>query len=213
MEPTHVGIIPDGNRRWARRNGESLHNAYRRGYERILEAVDYLTEKGVRYVSIYTLSYENCLRRPREELRILRALSIMAFERIRRDPRVVGGEARIIVLGNPGLVGDDVREAAFRAMKESRWGTKYVLTVLYCYSGAWESELVMKGYYFPSKTHLPPVDLIIRTGGYRRISGFLPFLTEYSELYVSDVLWPDASPFLFDDALEWYRSVERNFGG
>ncbi len=212
MLPQHVGIIPDGNRRWARRMGVNLYEAYRRGYERLMEVVDYLAERGVRFLTVYVLSRENCLRRSRGELEILRTLSLAAMDRLLRDRRVRGGEARVVVLGDPGMVGEDVAEKARLLARESRWGSRYLLALLYCYSNTTEEERISRGLHPASSIVLPPLDLLIRTGGYRRLSGFLTPLAGYAEIYTTDTLWPDISVREVEEALDWFTRQKRNFG-
>ncbi len=212
MRPRHVGIIPDGHRRWARREGVSIAEAYERGYSRLMDVVDWLQEEGVEYVSVYALSRENCVRRSSLELEVLKRISLRAFERMLGDPRVAGGEARVVVLGDPGLVGADVAEAARRVVEASRWGERYTLAVLYCYSHVVEEERARRGYSHVSTLILPPLDLVIRTGGYSRLSGFLPLLASYAELYVTGTLWPDFTRRDLEEALEWFSRQRRNFG-
>lgn len=212
MLPLHVGIIPDGNRRWARKAGVGLRQAYQRGYNRLMRVVDYLAERGVKYLTVYVLSRENCLRRSRVELEILRTLSLSAMDRLLRDRRVMSGEARVIVLGDPGMVGEDVAEKARILARTSRWGTKYLLALLYCYSDATERERINRGLHPASSIVLPPLDLLIRTGGYRRLSGFLIPLASYAEIYTTETLWPDISVEEIEEALNWFSRQKRNFG-
>ena len=211
--PVHVGIIPDGNRRWARRNGVSLQEAYKRGYENLIRIIEALDRHGVQYVSVYAMSRDNCTRRPGPELAILRALSRDAFTRLLEEEKVRNGRIRVIVLGDYESFDPKVASLARRVMEESRWGGPRTLTILYCYSGSWEAENSARlGIVPPSMVHLPPLDLVIRTGGYSRLSGFLPFLADYAEMYVTDTLWPDFGPDELGKALEWYRSLPKNFG-
>jgi len=213
LEPLHVGIIPDGNRRWARARGVSLAKAYSAGYRRLREIVEALEEKGARYVTVYALSRDNCTRRSGAEIAVLRELSKAAFRELLKDEKVVSGSLRVIVIGDYSSFDPEVARLARRVMVESRWGGPSTLTILYCYSGQWELEEAWRRRHVPaSQAHLPPLDLIIRTGGYSRLSGFLPALADYAELYVTDTLWPDFTREELDKALDWYRRRPRNFG-
>jgi len=211
--PLHVGIIPDGNRRWARRNGVPLPSAYRKGYERLREIVRALEDRGARFVTIYALSRDNCTRRNGLELAALRELSRLAFQELLEDEEVVSGRLRVLVIGDYASFDPEVARLARSVMKASRWGGPNTLTILYCYTGLWELEEAWnKRVLPPSLIHLPPLDLIIRTGGYSRLSGFLPALAEYAEIYVTETLWPDFTVEELDRALEWYSSKPKNFG-
>jgi len=210
--PRHVGIIPDGNRRWARLRGVGLPEAYRRGYENLVSVIEALHDMGVPFASVYAVSRENCVRRGRLELEILRRLSLEALERLARDPRVAGGETRVVVLGDPGMLGGEVAARARRLALETRWNSPYTLTVLICYSTASEAERAARGFEPASTLTLPPLDLVVRTGGYTRLSGFLPLLADYAELYFTETLWPDFTRERLVEAIEWFRGRRRNFG-
>jgi len=210
--PLHVGIIPDGNRRWARLHRVPVATAYEVGYNRIISIVDSLYDIGVRYVTVYAASLENCERRSRLERSLLARLAVRAIERLRRDPRVERGEVRVLVMGKPCLLGDNVARAARSINLETRWGEPRILAVLLCYSDRLENWRVSRGMLAEASLHLPPIDLVIRTGGYKRLSGFALPLTGYSELYVTPTLWPDFDRSELEKALAWYAGVVRNFG-
>ncbi len=210
--PMHVGIIPDGNRRWARKQGVSLYEAYIKGLDNLISIIDYLLDKGVKYVTVYAMSMDNCRRRSKPEILILKKISRIAFDRVMNNWRVKNGITRVIVIGNPLIIGKDVYEMAKKVMRYSRWGRDSVLTILYCYSGSWEVSRNMIGYTPPSLLHLPALDLVIRTGGYPRLSGFLPLINEYAELYSTKTLWPELSLDEVEEALNWYSMLPKNFG-
>ena len=212
MLPGHVGIIPDGNRRWANKRGISLNEAYRRGLDKLIQVIDHLFDRNIKYVTVYAMSMDNCKRRGKLELAILRRISRIAFRKVMSNQRIRSGEARVTVLGEPGLVGGEIEEMAREVMEKSRWGQDYNLTILYCYSGRWEIERARLGYTPASLIMLPPLDLVIRTGGYPRLSGFLPLLADYTELYSTTTLWPDITLEEVDRALEWYAGLPKNYG-
>ncbi|MEB3806381.1 MAG: undecaprenyl diphosphate synthase family protein [Desulfurococcales archaeon] len=210
--PNHVGLIPDGNRRWAKRNGVDLYSAYLRGLDVLMDAVDYLSDRGVGYITVFAMSLDNCRRRSRLEIEILKKISRIAFERVLNHNKVKSGKARIVVLGKPQLVGDEIKDEAFRIMMETRWHAPYTVTILYCYSGEYEVEVAEKGYTPSSILIHPRLDLVIRTGGYPRLSGFLPLRADYAELYSTDTLWPDLTRKEIDEALKWYSMLPKNYG-
>ena len=211
--PLHVGIIPDGNRRWAKRNGVSLLEAYMRGYRKVVEVTEYLYDRGVRVVSVYGLSRENCIRRSNGERRIIEEVAVYALRDLRRNPKLRRLGVTVRILGRPGLFSDRLLEEARETMRSLDGGRGGTLAILLCYSGSWEAlEYSSRGLSPASLLALPPLDLVIRTGGAHRLSGFLPCLAEYAELYFTETLWPDITFQEVDRALKWFSRQKRNFG-
>ena len=212
-KPLHVGLIPDGNRRWAKREGVNYITAYNRGYEVLKEILELLLETGVKYVSVYVMSRDNCLKRSRLELSILEALAIRGFRELRADSKIRSKNIGVSVLGDLGLLSRSVREEAERTISElNPEGSTAVLYLAICYGGRWEVEYYSKRGLVPPSLRMPPIDLVIRTGGRRRLSDFFPLASSYAELYFTDTLWPDLSPSELCKALEWYSKQERLFG-
>jgi undecaprenyl diphosphate synthase len=222
--PVHVAIIPDGNRRWARRRGLPAWMGHVYGYLRMRSNLDLLWRLGVRYVTVYALSRENCLRRPRDELTRLFALLRKAVEDVSRDPRVRSGQLSVRVVGDRSLLPPSLRRDIERLEAASQRGSR-VLAVALCYSGRWEiaeaarrlarsgavdvDERVLSRYMVLG---LPEPDLVIRTGGEMRLSNFLLWHVAYSELYFSRKLWPDFDELDLVRALLDYQRRERRFG-
>ncbi len=206
--PVHVGIIPDGNRRWARKNNTSYAKAYETGYARLRDAIDYLMRKGVKYVSVYTMSRDNCRKRSKLELQVLYKLLIKGMRELRERDR----KPRILVMGDLTLLPVEARREIRETVEATRNIGDYTLVTAICYSGVWEVEYYMKRGLMPPSLSLPPIDLLIRTGGFRRISSFLLLLLEYAELYFTDTLWPDFTEERLQEALDWFSSQERKFG-
>ncbi len=221
--PIHVAIIPDGNRRWARRRGLPAWAGHYKGYLVMKHVLNILWSLGVRYVTVYALSRENCLRRPREELEKLFQLLHRAYRELERDPRVASGEVSVKTVGDFSLVPKELAEAAARLGE--RKGEKR-LNICLCYSGRWE---ILKGVkealtIKPSEIDessfrrllplgdTPDPDLIIRTGGELRLSNFLVWHAAYSELYFTKRLWPDFDDYELAKALYSYSRRERRFG-
>lgn len=210
--PTHVGLIPDGNRRWAKKNRVSLYDAYLRGLDVLIKVIDYLADRGVRYITAFAMSLDNCRRRSKIELEILKRVTSIAFERVKRHERVRLGKARILVIGETCIIGNDVVEKSREVMTISRWGNPTTVTILYCYSNESEMKRVYRGYMPSSTVFLPNLDLVIRTGGYPRLSGFLPLRADYAELYATGTLWPDLTIEEVERALQWYSTLPKNYG-
>jgi tritrans,polycis-undecaprenyl-diphosphate synthase [geranylgeranyl-diphosphate specific] len=185
--PEHVGIIPDGNRRWARKHGWTLYRTYIHGYDKLVEITRYLNKKGIRMITVYALSYDNCLRRSPAEKSIIEKVAIKALRDLRMDPELEEKDIRVSVIGDPILLSKSLHAEARSTVMETHKRKGGQLTIALCYSGRWEVEkYIMRGMTPPS-LQLSPIDLIIRTGGMRRISGFFPLLIEYAELYFLDI--------------------------
>ncbi len=230
--PVHVAFIPDGNRRWARRRGLPPWEGHSRGYQVAKGVLNRLWELGVRYVTFYGLSRENCLRRPREELDRIHGLLGLAVEELLSDPRVREGRVRLYFAGDTSLLPRWLREKMREANESTRGNGPHVVTVGVCYGGRWEVveaakrllEKAARGEPLDGLLTeeglrslmplgwLPEPDLIIRTGGELRLSGFLLYHAAYSELYFTETLWPDFSPGELCRALHSYQRRERRFG-
>ncbi|MEB2836402.1 MAG: undecaprenyl diphosphate synthase family protein [Desulfurococcales archaeon] len=209
--PLHVGIIPDGNRRWARRHGVSLDEAYERGYETLRTIIDHLYSWGSRYVTVYVLSRDNALRRSKLELSLVFRLVRRGLKDLMSDEALERRDVRVEVLGDTSVLPADVADLARRLEEETSHRRGGLLVLLIGYSSLWELALALKGIEPPS-TRLPPVDLVIRTGRWRRLSDFVPFAARYAELYFTETLWPDFTIEELERALDWFSSVKRNFG-
>jgi len=143
--PVHVAIIPDGNRRWARRHGLKPWEGHVAGYIRVRRVLNFLWDLGVRTVTLYALSYENCLRRPLSERRFLYALLSKAVSDILRDPRVVKGLVRVRPAGELSLLPPPLRRRVRFLAEKTATNKPYTLNIGLCYSGEWEIlDLVAK---------------------------------------------------------------------
>ncbi len=210
--PRHIGVIPDGNRRWARHRGVTLYQAYDVGYKRLVSVIEYLHELGINYTSVYAMSRDNCIKRTKFEKSILFKMAISAFDDLMNNKKLEEHSVRIVVLGDLTLLPVDIRRKALETVESTKDRNRGILTIALCYSGKWEVEYyTARGLPLPS-LQLPPIDLLIRTGGMRRISSFLPLLLEYAELYFTDTLWPDFDREELMRALEWFSRQERRMG-
>lgn len=205
----HLGIIPDGNRRWARMRGLPLDVAYEAGYSKLKEVTRWALDYDVKYLTVYAMSRENCTRRDEVERRVLLRILEKAIRDIEEEKLLEEYEASLMVSGDLSLLPNHLRYRIEDLVERYRDGRR-VLHIGLCYNVWWEL-LNSNGSRMASKL-LPPIDLVIRTGGMWRISGFFPLLVEYSELYFTDTLWPDFTRREFEYALEWFRIQKRNFG-
>jgi undecaprenyl diphosphate synthase len=224
--PTHIGIIMDGNGRWARRRGHPASFGHRAGVRAIKRVLEGCEELGVKVLSVYAFSTENWSR-PRTEVRALMRLFHETMQREIEEMHRRG--VRIVVSGRRDELSTKMRERIDEALERTAGNTNGVLNICLNYGGRAEivdavRRLVADGVpsgevdeaaitarlYVPD---LPEPDLIIRTAGERRVSNFLLWQSAYSEMLVSETLWPD---FGIDDlkaALADYSSRVRTFGG
>ncbi len=225
--PIHVAIIPDGNRRWARRHGLPVYMGHYRGYNVAKRALDYLWDLGVNYVTFYALSRENCTRRPSDELAAIHKLLSHAIDDLLADRRVREGRVRVYFVGDFSLLPGWLVDKINYINETTASNFPHVLAVATCYGGRWEivdtvnkllathtassmdenelRKLMPLGW-------LPEPDLLIRTGGELRLSGFLLYHVAYTELYFTKKLWPDFNEAELYRAIISYQKRERRFG-
>ncbi|MFZ8792580.1 MAG: undecaprenyl diphosphate synthase family protein [Acidilobaceae archaeon] len=209
-ELLHVGIIPDGNRRWARSRGLTIRDAYEAGYSKLKEVARYLFDYNVRYLTVYAMSYDNCVKRDADERNALLRVLDKAIVDLKRERLLDEYDVKLVVSGDLTLIPDGTRRKIQDLVERYSSGRR-VLHVGLCYSVWWElSQLKHRNLGFEQR--MPPIDLVIRTGGARRISGFFPLLVEYAELYFTDTLWPELTRRELDLAIEWFKRQRRNFG-
>ncbi len=223
--PRHVAIIMDGNGRWARRRGWNRIRGHREGIESVRSVVRAARNAGVRYLTLFAFSSENWRRPPRE----VRALMGLLRRFLRAEvPELKGNGVRVRAIGELDRLPPHAREALAWAEEETRHCRRMDLILALSYGGRAEilhavRSLLREG--VPAgeldedrfRRHLyapdvPDPDLLIRTSGEMRISNFLLWQLAYTELYVTEVLWPEFREAEFRKALEDYARRERRFG-
>ncbi len=221
-----MAVIPDGNRRIGERDNVSLIDAYVRGARRAIAVAKRANEKGVRHLTFFGLSIENVEGRPDSQIEaLMRGASLFLDE-----AEKLGWAIRPFGNIHATLSGawyETMRERLIDLRKRYRAEAPFTLHVAVNYSGRPQHELapLVEDLYrqgFPTvgahlKQHLlsggvPDVDLLIRTGGEQRLSGFLPFQAGYAELYFARRLWGDFTPRDFEKSLAWFAKQKRNFG-
>lgn len=221
--PAHVGIILDGNRRWARQQGLPSLEGHRRGSENFKEIALYAFEKGVSNVSAYIFSTENW-QRTEEEVGYLMQLVSKAVEHYLDEFHDRG--IRVVVLGRREGLRKKVLDSIAKTEEKTAGNTKGTLAVCLNYGGQQEiadaaTNLANQGaeitpdslstaLYEPL---VPNLDLIIRTSGEQRLSGFMLWRAAYAELYFTQTHWPAFTTDDFDGALAEYSNRQRRFGG
>lgn len=224
-DPRVIGIIPDGNRRYARRYGCTYAEAYMRGVETAKKALTYLTEKtSVQYAYFYTLSLENIKKRSKQEICVLFKLLERELQKILANNP---WDARISFAGRLSALPGSVRKLMGKVEKETEnnGGVHVILNVAYTglaeivdlarrivKEGVSPEELDEESIWRYTYVNTPPADLILRTSGERRLSGFLPIHGLYAELIFYPKLWPEMEYPDFDAVFEEYRARERRFG-
>jgi undecaprenyl diphosphate synthase len=206
----HVGIIPDGNRRWARSRGLTLQEAYEAGYAKLKEVMRYLLDYDIRFLTVYAMSRDNCTRRDSVERGVLMKILEKAIADVEEDRILEEYDASLLVSGDLTLIPDKLRNAIQDIVERYKSGRR-TLHIGLCYSIWWELSQ-LKSNNLKQLHKLPSIDLVIRTGGMRRISGFFPLLVEYAELYFTDTLWPDLTRKELEQAIQWFKRQRRNFG-
>ena len=220
--PKHVGIIMDGNGRWAEERGHKRSFGHEHGVKNILPVANALFDSGVEYLSVYAFSTEN-LQRPSEEVDFLLKLLRKGIKKHGEDCLKMG--VRLTVSGDTLALGEDLHNLICNYSERTAIFTKPVLNICLNYGARQElcrafnlmlengvqtaNEKLIEKYLF---AELPPLDLVIRTGGEKRLSNFMLWQASYAELYFTDRLWPDFSKEDCLDALNWFTSRKRRFG-
>ncbi len=224
--PAHVGIIMDGNGRWAKKRGLPRSAGHSRGAKVFKRAVEDLRELGVKYATFYAFSTENWSR-PKEEVNALMELLDSYLDDIRG---MAQKNTRIIFAGEKSAFEEDMRRRMVDIEQVSEHNDGLYICIALNYGG--RAEIVRAAKRLAEKcasspesvgerefanelytSQMPDVDLIIRTGGEQRLSNFLIWQAAYAELYFTDTLWPDLKKEDLAAALEWYSNRNRRFGG
>lgn len=222
--PRHVGIIMDGNGRWAKKRLMPRSFGHNAGMKAMIELVAHAAKLGIGYVTVYALSTENIASRPRDELEGLYNLIRKYFTDHVKELYAQG--ARVRVIGDISSLPDDIQRLLKAGESNSPQNAKFTLTFALNYGSRAElvhalCEITKNGDAISEESvenalytaGLPDPDLIIRTGGEVRLSNFLLWQAAYAELYFTDVLFPDFTPAEFDKAIAEYSKRNRRFGG
>lgn len=223
--PTHLGLILDGNRRWAKKRGLVSTEGHRAGVETLKEVVRAGFKSGVKVISAYVFSTENW-KRTRDEVKFLMSLVLRVLDKDLEQLHKEG--VKVVVLGSRYGLSEKIVAAIDRAEKMTQDNTSGVLALCFNYGGHQElvdavkqilqaridyrevtDELIAKNLYHPE---LPPLDMIIRTSGEHRLSNFMLWRSEYAELYFTDKYWPDFNRADLETALAEYAARERRHG-
>jgi undecaprenyl diphosphate synthase len=222
--PAHVAIIMDGNGRWAEARGLSRSEGHRRGLQATRRAVEFFANRGVRALTVFAFSSENW-QRPRDEVEALLELFVSAIEA--EVPELIEKGIRLRFIGERGGFPEQLQERMAESEAATHANDVMTLVVALGYGGRWDILQAARRWLresgsgepdpeafenYLSTAGLPPLDLLIRTGGEQRISNFLLWQAAYAELCFLDVLWPDVDDEALQAALDAYAGRQRRFG-
>jgi undecaprenyl diphosphate synthase len=200
--PGHVGLIPDGNRRWAEQRGAPRREGYAADILPGLGLLDVCRDYGVQEASIYGFTKDN-VRRPQDQVKAFREACV--------EFALAAAQAGAALL----VIGDadsSVFPAELRPFAEQRCAGDLRVNLLVNYGWQWDLAALERAGKLAS-AGASRIDLVVRWGGRRRLSGFLPVQCTYADIYVCDSLWPDMRTDEFVDALRWYQEQDVTLGG
>ncbi|WP_295114707.1 polyprenyl diphosphate synthase [uncultured Methanobrevibacter sp.] len=230
--PKHIAIIMDGNRRYSKLQGNlDVVKGHEIGVDTLEKVLDWSIELGIEIITVYAFSTEN-FNRPKHEVEGLMNLFVVNFKRLVDHEKIHKNEVRVKVVGRIELLPDNVKEAIKEAEEATKNYNKRLFNIAIGYDGRLEiidsfkkiikdvqegkisiddvdEELVSKNLYTEG---LDDPNLIIRTSGEERLSGFLLWQSSYSELYFCETLWPELRKVDFIRAIRSYQARDRRFG-
>jgi len=229
----HIAIIPDGNRRWARRKGITARDGHRIGVETTQKIFNKALEMKIPYITFWAASYDNLLKRSREEVSFLIGLINEEFQRLLKDARIQENEVKIRILGRfREILPEKTINLIEKLMAKTENHNLLSLTFLLAYNGTDEMLEAVKRITKAAKESaikitssairsflwtkdLPPVDLVIRTGcedDPHNSAGFMMWHTAHSQYYFTKTLYPDFGPEEFEIAIQDFLKRKRRFG-
>ena len=224
--PQHIGIIMDGNRRWAEKRGLTINEGHEAGAKNLEKIINYCLELGVKTLTVYALSTENWRQRTKKEVKGIFKLILRVAKEKKKDYEAKG--IKLAVLGEFQAFPRKVARALGEILKIVKVHERLKVNLALNYGGRDEilnavrkiiqEKIPLKKLNEKTFSHFlytsggPDPDLIIRTAGEVRISNFLLWQMSYSELYFTDTLWPDFDEKELDKAIVEYQKRQRNFG-
>ena len=227
--PRHVAIIMDGNGRWAKAKGKDRSFGHQEGVVSVRKIMDAVTQLGLKYLTLYTFSTENW-NRPEEEVQALMSLLVSAIHR--ETPDMMKKNVRLTAIGDLSRLREDAYNTLQECIDTTSANTGTTLVLALSYSSRWEitraarqlAQEVLEQKINPNDIteamvsdhlttkNIPDPDLLIRTGGEKRISNFLIWQLSYAEFFFTDVFWPDFREEELYEAILYYQQRERRFG-
>lgn len=223
--PNHLGIIMDGNRRWAIKNGYNKSEGHLKGSEVLIDIAEYVFQKGIKVLSVFAFSTEN-FNRDKKEVDFLMNLATKLLKN--KLKKLINNKIKVVFSGRKERLPNNLITMMNKVEKETINNDRGILNICFNYGGRSEiidaikkiindkvnidslNETNFKHYLYHD---LPNIDLVIRTSGEKRISNFMLYQMSYAELYFTDTYWPDFTNEEIDKAIEKYNNRERRFGG
>ena len=220
--PKHIGIIMDGNGRWAKMRGKERSYGHQVGSDNVERVISYAFERGIKVMSLYAFSCENWQRPKAEVDELMRLLDVYMKKFIKK---VLKNDVRLSVMGDISALSPTLQKNIKKAVEQTADKQNFVLNIGINYGGRQEivtavNKLIDDGKEISVESISENLytascgepDIIVRTGGEYRLSNFMLFQGAYSELYFTDVLWPDFDEKEFDNVLVEYSKRTRRFG-
>jgi undecaprenyl diphosphate synthase len=227
--PVHIAIIMDGNGRWARLRGKERVFGHQQGVNAVREVIESAAELGLKYLTLYAFSTENW-GRPDDEISALMGIMVQSLNN--ETDTLIKNNIRLRAIGDVNRLAKDVRERLFETVDLTSKANGLTLVIALSYSSRWEilnatrklAADVRDGLIDPmsieeadfekylTTSGIPDPELLIRTSGELRISNFLLWQLAYTELYFTELLWPDFSKEEFYKAIIDFQKRERRFG-
>ncbi len=227
--PQHIAVIMDGNGRWAKARGKARSYGHQEGVGPVRKIVEAATAIALKNLTVNTFSTENW-NRPEEEVRALMQLLVSAIHK--ETPDLMKNNVRLMAIGDLSMLPEETMATLQDCIDQTSVNTGTTLVLALSYSSRWEltdamrqlaekikqkklnpeeiTELVVSEHL--STRNIPDPDLLIRTGGEKRLSNFLLWQLSYAELYFTDVFWPDFREEELYGAILYYQQRERRFG-
>ena len=231
--PNHIAIVLDGNRRWAKRNLVMTKQGHFRGADAVENLLDWCEEFDIKIITLYVLSAEN-LDRKNEELDYIYNLITTRLEKLYNDPRIHKNQMRVKAIGRIELLPDSIKDVISRLDNATKNYKKHFINIAIAYGG--QNELVdavrkigiqikdgklnandinkdiIEENLYTSHLPQPSADMILRTSGEKRMSGFLMWQSAYSELVFLDIFWPEFRKIDLMRAIRTFQKRKRRVG-
>jgi undecaprenyl diphosphate synthase len=222
-----VGVIMDGNRRWAKKRFMPAALGHAAGAKRVRAVVEACARAKIEHLTIFAFSTENW-RRPEEEVSML--MNLFSSYLQKEVDQMEENGVKLLVVGDKSKFNTELQDLISKAEAQTQHNSKITLRVAANYGGRWDMIQATKAWQaanpgapieslteealasFLCTADAPEMDLLIRTGGESRVSNFMLWQAAYAELYFIETLWPDFSIKQFNDALNWFAKRDRRFG-
>ena len=218
--PNHIAIIMDGNGSWAKKNNLKRKEGHEAGVKTARKIISYSQERGIKNITLFALSNENL---SRSKIEIKNLFDIFFYSFSKEKNYLIENKIKIKFIGNLKKLPKKLRDNALELEEETKKHKNLNLFIALNYGGKQDIKQAAKKLAASTKKSInfesflyskdvPEVDLLIRTGGYKRLSNFILWQISYAELYFTDILWPSFDKKQFFKAIKWYETVNRKFG-